>query len=65
MTRLLRSALRDAAAQAAETGARVRVTMPDDLIMAVTGHRSRRMVEKYAGAARQKVRAIEAQKRRK
>jgi len=37
----------------------------DDLIMAVTGHRTKMMVAKYAGAARQKVRAIEAQKRRK
>jgi integrase len=37
----------------------------DDLIMAVTGHRTKAMVEKYAGAARQKVRAIEAQSRRK
>jgi len=37
----------------------------DDLIMAVTGHRTKAMVAKYAGAARQKVRAIEAQKRRK
>ncbi|PQO24135.1 hypothetical protein C2I36_04300 [Rhodobacteraceae bacterium WD3A24] len=37
----------------------------DDLIMAVTGHRTKAMVEKYAGSARQKVRAIEAQKRRK
>lgn len=36
----------------------------DDLIMAVTGHRTKAMVAKYAGAARQKVRAIEAQNRR-
>lgn len=37
----------------------------DDLIAAVTGHSSAAMVKKYAGAARQKVRAIEAQGRRK
>lgn len=37
----------------------------DDLIMAVTGHTSREMVALYAGQSRQKVRAIEAQGRRK
>lgn len=37
----------------------------DDLIMAVTGHRTKTMVEKSAGAAWQKVRATEAQSRRK
>lgn len=37
----------------------------DDLIMSVTGHASREMVALYAGQARQKVRAIEAQGRRK
>ncbi len=36
----------------------------DELIAAVTGHATGAMVRKYAGAARQKVRAIEAQKRR-
>ena len=36
----------------------------DDLIMAVTGHRSKAMVAKYAGAARQKLRALDAQNRR-
>lgn len=36
----------------------------DDLIAAVTGHTTGAMVRKYAGSARQKVRAIEAQKRR-
>lgn len=37
----------------------------DELIAAVTGHATGAMVRKYAGAARQKVRAIEAQGRRK
>lgn len=37
----------------------------DELIAAVTGHATGAMVRKYAGAARQKVRAIEAQSRRK
>ncbi|MBU2867847.1 tyrosine-type recombinase/integrase [Pacificibacter marinus] len=37
----------------------------DDLIMAVTGHTTKGMVAKYAGAARQKVRAIQAQGKRK
>lgn len=37
----------------------------DELIQAVTGHATGAMVRKYAGAARQKVRAIEAQKMRK
>lgn len=37
----------------------------DELIQAVTGHATGAMVRKYAGAARQKVRAIEAQKLRK
>jgi integrase len=36
----------------------------DELIMAVTGHSSRAMVAHYAGAARQKARAREAQGRR-
>lgn len=36
----------------------------DELIAAVTGHATGAMVRKYAGAARQKTRAIEAQKRR-
>jgi integrase len=36
----------------------------DELIMAVTGHSTAAMVKKYAGPARQKARAIEAQKRR-
>lgn len=36
----------------------------DELIAAVTGHTTGAMVRKYAGSARQKVRAIEAQKRR-
>ena len=36
----------------------------DELIMSVTGHRTKAMVAKYAGPARQRVRAIEAQKRR-
>ena len=36
----------------------------DELIEAVTGHKSRAMVARYAGAARQKVRAIEAQGKR-
>lgn len=36
----------------------------DELIAAVTGHATGAMVRKYAGAARQKVRAIEAQGRR-
>lgn len=37
----------------------------DDLIAAVTGHTSREMVRKYAGSARQRIRAIEAQDKRK
>lgn len=37
----------------------------DELIAAVTGHATSAMVRKYAGAARQKTRAIEAQKLRK
>lgn len=37
----------------------------DELIAAVTGHATGAMVRKYAGSARQKVRAIEAQGRRK
>lgn len=37
----------------------------DDLIMAVTGHESRASVIRYAGAARQRARALEAQERRK
>ncbi|WP_244519399.1 tyrosine-type recombinase/integrase [Paracoccus alcaliphilus] len=37
----------------------------DDLIAAITGHTTASMVRKYAGTARQKVRAIEAQKLRK
>jgi len=37
----------------------------DELIAAVTGHTTVSMVRKYAGPARQKVRAIEAQERRK
>lgn len=36
----------------------------DELIMAVTGHSSARMVAHYAGAARQRARATEAQGRR-
>ena len=36
----------------------------DELIAAVTGHATSAMVRKYAGAARQKARAIEAQRRR-
>jgi integrase len=36
----------------------------DDLIQAVTGHRSKAMVALYAGAARQKSRAMEAQGKR-
>jgi integrase len=36
----------------------------DDLIMAVTGHSTAAMVAKYAGPARQKVRAIRAQEQR-
>lgn len=36
----------------------------DELIMSVTGHTSKKMVAHYAGAARQKSRATEAQKRR-
>lgn len=38
--------------------------MDDDHIAAVTGHSSKAMVAKYAGAARQKVRAIRAQAER-
>lgn len=37
----------------------------DELIAAVTGHATATMVRKYAGPARQKIRAIEAQDRRK
>lgn len=37
----------------------------DELIAAVTGHTTAAMVRKYAGSARQKVRAIQAQDRRK
>ena len=37
----------------------------DELIQAVTGHATAAMVKKYAGPARQKARAIEAQKLRK
>lgn len=37
----------------------------DELISAVTGHTTMEMVRKYAGPARQKVRAIEAQGKRK
>lgn len=37
----------------------------DELIQAVTGHATGAMVRKYAGAARQKARAIEVQKLRK
>lgn len=37
----------------------------DELIQAVTGHATSAMVRKYAGAARQRTRAIEAQKLRK
>jgi hypothetical protein len=36
----------------------------DELIMAVTGHRTSAMVALYAGPARQKARAREAQARR-
>lgn len=36
----------------------------DDLIMAITGHNTVAMVAKYAGAERQKVRALSAQSRR-
>ncbi|WP_417816565.1 tyrosine-type recombinase/integrase [Tritonibacter scottomollicae] len=37
----------------------------DDLIAAVTGHTTKAMIAKYAGSARQKVRALEVQRRRK
>ena len=37
----------------------------DELIQSVTGHQTRAMVAKYAGAARQKTRAKEAQEKRK
>lgn len=37
----------------------------DELIQAVTGHATSSMVKKYAGPARQKIRAIEAQDKRK
>lgn len=37
----------------------------DELIAAVTGHTTVNMIRKYAGPARQKIRAIEAQDRRK
>lgn len=36
----------------------------DDLIMAITGHNTVAMVAKYAGAERQKIRALNAQARR-
>ena len=36
----------------------------DETIMAVTGHKTRAMVAQYAGASRQKARAVEAMKRR-
>lgn len=48
-----------AAAELAQAGC------SDELIAAVTGHATAAMVRKYAGPARQKVRAIEAQERRK
>ena len=41
-----------------------RLGCSDDLIMAITGHNTVAMVAKYAGAERQKVRAINAQSRR-
>lgn len=47
-----------AAAELAQAGC------SDELIAAVTGHATAAMVRKYSGAARQKVRAIEAQARR-
>lgn len=37
----------------------------DEVIQAVTGHQTRAMVAQYAGAARQRVRAIEGQEKRK
>ena len=37
----------------------------DELIQSVTGHQTRAMVAKYAGPARQKTRAKEAQEKRK
>lgn len=43
---------------ASELGA---LGVSDELIMAVTGHKSRAMVAHYAGAARQKARAKQAQ----
>lgn len=48
-----------AAAELAEAGC------SDELIAAVTGHATAAMVRKYSGPIRQKVRAIEAQERRK
>ncbi|WP_017928679.1 tyrosine-type recombinase/integrase [Limimaricola hongkongensis] len=39
--------------------------MTDEHIMAITGHSSKEMAQLYAGAARQKARAMEAQKGRK
>lgn len=48
-----------AAAQLAAAGC------SDELIAAVTGHATAAMVKRYAGPARQRVRAIEAQERRK
>lgn len=48
-----------AAAELAEAGC------SDELIASVTGHSTASMVRKYAGPARQKIRAIEAQERRK
>jgi integrase len=48
-----------AAAELAEAGC------SDELIMAITGHRTIAMVAKYAGPARQRSRAQEAQDRRK
>ncbi len=47
---------------AAELGA---LGLSDEVIMSVTGHASVEMVRKYAGAARQKARAREAQEKRK
>lgn len=42
-----------------------RLGCSDDLIMAITGHNTAAMVAKYAGPERQKVRALNAQARRK
>ena len=47
---------------AAELGA---LGLSDEVIMSVTGHASVEMVRKYAGAARQKARAREAQEKRR